>query len=97
MRIIPSLDLIIVKRDKEEEVTKGGIIIPQNAQKKSTVGIVVAVGKGKVLPNGRRVEPEVKVGDKVLFGEWTGQEVMFEDELCLGIKEENIYGVLEEE
>lgn len=93
MNVKPLFDLIIVKREKSEEVTPGGLFIPPTAQKKSTIGIVVAVGNGKILNNGCRVAPEVKVGDRVIFGEWTGQEIDIDGEKCLIMKEELITGV----
>lgn len=94
--MLPLRDLIILRREKAEEVTPGGLLIPSIAQKKSTIGVVVAVGKGRVLDNGKRVEPDVKVGQRVIFGEWVGQEVTIEGEVCLMLKESDLYGVVEE-
>jgi len=97
MNVLPLRDLVIVKREKAEEVSKGGIIIPQTAQKKSIFGIVVAIGKGRYLENGARVEPEVKKDDRVLIQEWVGQEIQLDDgEIGLVLKEESLQGVIEE-
>jgi len=93
--IKPLFDLVIIRREKSEETTPGGLIIPPTAQKKSTIGYVVAVGPGKILGNGRRVAPEVKAGDKIILGEWSGQEIDINGEKCLIMKEELINGVIE--
>ncbi len=96
--MLPLRDLVILRREKAEEVTPGGLLIPSIAQKKSTIGVVVAVGKGRVLDNGKRVEPDVKVGQRVIFGEWVGQEITLGDgEVGLMIKESDLYGVVEED
>jgi chaperonin GroES len=95
MNVKPLFDLVIVRREKSEEVTPGGLIIPPTAQKNSTVGYVVAVGPGRILENGLRVVPEVKVGDKIIIGEWSGQEIDIDGEKCLIMKEELINGVVE--
>jgi chaperonin GroES len=75
MKIRPLQDRIIVKRIEEEEKTKGGIIIPDSAKEKPMEGEVISVGSGKVLENGTKQVPEVKAGDRVLFGKYSGTEV----------------------
>lgn len=95
MKIRPLHDRALVKRVEEGEVRRGGIIIPDTAKEKPQEGKVVAVGDGKMLENGKRVPLDVKVGDRVLFGKYSGSEVKIEDEDYLILKEEDILGVLE--
>ena len=95
MKIRPLHDRILVKRIEEQEVRRGGIIIPDTAKEKPQEGKVVAVGDGKILEDGKRVPLDVKVGDRVLFGKYSGSEVKIEDEDYLILKEEEILGVLE--
>lgn len=95
MKIRPLGDRILVRRIKEEEKTKGGIIIPDAAKEKPQEGKVVAVGKGKVTDDGKLVTPEVKAGDKVLFGKYSGSEIKIEDEELLILREDDILGILE--
>jgi chaperonin GroES len=95
MKIRPLGDRILVKRIKEEEKTKGGIIIPDTAKEKPQEGKVVAVGKGKVTEDGKLIAPEVKVGDKVLFGKYSGSEIKLEDEEHLILREDDILGIIE--
>ena len=95
MKIRPLGDRILVKRIKEEEKTKGGIIIPDTAKEKPQEGKMVAVGKGKVNEDGKLVPPEVKAGDKILFGKYSGSEVKVDGEEHLIMREEDILGVLE--
>ena len=95
MKIRPLQDRVIVKRVKEEEKTKGGIIIPDTAKEKPIEGEVVAVGNGKVLDDGSLRKLEVKAGDRVLFGKWSGTEVKIDGEDLLIMKETDIMGVLE--
>ncbi|MBI4495566.1 MAG: co-chaperone GroES [Deltaproteobacteria bacterium] len=95
MKIRPLQDRIIVKRVEEEEKTKGGIIIPDTAKEKPMEGKVVAVGKGKVLEDGKVQPLDVKVGDRVLFGKYAGTEVKIEDEEHLIMREDDILGVIE--
>ena len=78
MKIRPLGDRILVKRIKEEEKTKGGIIIPDTAKEKPQEGKVVAVGKGKMTEQGKLLAPDVKAGDKILFGKYSGSEVKIE-------------------
>jgi chaperonin GroES len=95
MQITPLGDRILVKRIEEEEVKKGGIIIPDTAKEKPQEGIVEAVGKGKINEKGERQPLEVKVGDRVLFGKYSGTEVTIEDIEYLIIREEDILGIIE--
>ncbi|MBI2066763.1 MAG: co-chaperone GroES [Deltaproteobacteria bacterium] len=93
--IRPLQDRILVKRINEEEMTKGGIIIPDTAKEKPQEGKVVAVGKGKVLDNGKLATPDVKVGEKILFSKYSGTEVKIDGEEHLIMREEDILGVVE--
>ena len=95
MKIRPLQDRILVKRLKEEEKTKEGIIIPDSAKEKPSEGIVVAVGKGKVLENGTQVVLDVKKGDRVLFSKYGGTEVKIDGEEHLIMREDDILGVVE--
>lgn len=95
MKIRPLQDRIIVKRIKEEEKTKGGIIIPETAKEKPSEGEIVAAGKGKVLENGTVLPLDVKAGDRVLFSRYAGTEVKIEGEEHLIMREDDILGVIE--
>jgi chaperonin GroES len=95
MNIRPLQDRVILKRVKEEEKTKGGIIIPDTAKEKPVEGEVVAVGNGKVLDDGTVKKLDVKVGDRVLFGKYSGTEVKLDGEERLIVREEDILAVLE--
>ena len=95
MKIRPLQDRVIVKRIAEEEKTKGGIIIPDTAKEKPQEGKVIAVGKGKVNDAGKLIPPEVKVGDRILFGKYSGSEVKLDGEEHLIMREDDILGVLE--
>jgi len=95
MKIRPLGDRALVKRIKEEDRTKGGIIIPDTAKEKPQEGKVVAVGKGKVNDDGKLIPTEVKAGDKILFGKYSGSEVNIEGEEHLIMREEDILGILE--
>jgi len=95
MKIRPLQDRIIVKRIEEEEKTKGGIIIPDTAKEKPMEGEVIAVGSGKVLENGTKQSPEVKKGDRVLFGKYSGTEVKIDGVEHLIMREDDILGVIE--
>ena len=90
----PLHDRVVVRRVKEEEKTKGGIIIPDTAQEKPQEGEVVGVGPGARDDDGERIEPDVKVGDRVLFGKWSGTEVKIDGEELLIMKESDIMGVI---
>ena len=95
MKIRPLQDRVIVKRIAEEEKTKGGIIIPDTAKEKPQEGKVVAVGKGKVLEDGKVRPLDVKVGDRILFGKYGGNEVKVDGEELLVLREEDIMAVIE--
>jgi chaperonin GroES len=95
MKIRPLHDRIIVKRLEEEDKTKGGIIIPDTAKEKPMEGKVIAVGKGKILDDGKLQTLDVKVGDRVLFGKYSGTEVKIEGEEHLIMREDDILGVIE--
>lgn len=95
MAIRPLHDRVLVKRVKEEEMTKGGIIIPDSAKEKPIEGKIVAVGNGRTLENGKTRKLEVKKGDLVLFGKYSGTEVKVDGEEHLILREEDILGVLE--
>lgn len=95
MKIKPLRDRVIVRRLEEETKTKGGIIIPDSAKEKPQEGEVVAVGTGKVLEDGKVVPLEVKKGDRILFGKYSGTEVKVDGEELLMMREEDILGVLE--
>jgi chaperonin GroES len=95
MNIRPLGDRILVKRIQEEEKTKGGIIIPDTAKEKPQEGRVVAVGKGKMTEDGKLLTPDVKAGDRILFGKYAGSEIKLEGEEHLILREDDILGVLE--
>jgi len=95
MKIRPLQDRIIVKRIDEEEKTKGGIIIPDTAREKPMEGEVIAVGSGKVLENGTKQAPEVKKGDRILFGKYSGTEVKIDGVEHLIMREDDILGIIE--
>jgi chaperonin GroES len=94
MKIRPLSDRILVKRVAGEEKTASGIIIPDNAKEKPMEGLVVAVGSGKTLDDGKVKTPDVKVGDKVLFGKYAGSEVKLDGEEHLILREDDILGVI---
>ncbi|MFO0576943.1 MAG: co-chaperone GroES [Polyangia bacterium] len=93
-KIRPLNDRVIVKRLPEEEVTKGGIIIPDSAKEKPIQGEVVAVGPGKTLDNGKTQALDVKVGDKVMFGKYAGSEIKLDGVEHLILREDEILAVL---
>jgi chaperonin GroES len=95
MKIRPLQDRVIVKRLEEEGKTKGGIIIPDTAKEKPQEGKVIAVGKGKVTEEGKVIPLDVKVGDRILFGKYSGAEVKIEGEEHLIMREEDILGIIE--
>jgi len=95
MKIRPLQDRVIVKRVEEEGKTKGGIIIPDSAKEKPMEGKVIAVGKGKVLDDGKIHPLDVKVGDRVLFGKYSGSEIKIDEEEHLIMREDDILGVIE--
>jgi chaperonin GroES len=91
----PLHDRVLVKRVKEEEKSKGGIIIPDTAKEKPQEGEVIAVGPGGRDEDGERIDMDVKVGDRILFGKWSGTEVTIDGEELLIMKESDIMGVIE--
>jgi len=94
MKIRPLQDRVVVRRLEEKESVRGGIVIPDTAKEKPQEGEVLAVGNGKVLNSGTRVPMDVKVGDRILFGKYSGSEVKLEGEELLIMREEDILGVL---
>lgn len=95
MKFRPLHDRVVVRRVEEEAKTAGGIIIPDSAQEKPSQGEVVAVGPGARGDDGKIIAPDVKVGDRVIFGKWSGTEVKIDGEELLIMKETDIMGVLE--
>ncbi len=95
MKIRPLQDRILVQPIKEKEVRKGGIIIPDSAKEKPIEGRVKAVGAGKVGDDGKRVKPDVKVGDKVLYSKYSGTEIKIEGDDFLLMREDDILGIVE--
>jgi chaperonin GroES len=95
MKLRPLQDRILVQRIKEEEKTKGGIIIPDTAKEKPAEGKVTAVGNGKLGEDGKRIKPEVKKGDRILFGKYSGTEVKIEGDEYLIMREEDVLGIIE--
>ena len=94
MSFRPLHDRVVVRRIDAEEKTKGGIIIPDNAKEKPAEGMVVAVGPGARDDSGKIVTPDVKEGDRILFGKWSGTEVKLDDQELLIMKESDIMGVI---
>ncbi|WP_158918621.1 co-chaperone GroES [Caulobacter sp. S45] len=94
MAFRPLGDRVLVKRVEEEAKTKGGIIIPDTAKEKPQEGQVLAVGPGARDDSGKRVEPDVKTGDRILFGKWSGTEVKVDGEDLIIMKESDILGVV---
>ena len=92
--IKPLHDRVVIKRMEEEKLSAGGIVIPDSATEKPIKGEVVAVGTGKVLDNGQLRAPSVKVGDKVLFGKYSGTEVKLDGTDYLVVKEDDIFAIL---
>ena len=93
MKIRPLQDRLVVKRTQEEEKTKGGIIIPDTAKEKPLEGVVVAVGSGKTVKGGKVVPLDVKEGDKVLFGKYSGTEVKVDGQELVLLREEDVLAV----
>ena len=93
MTVRPLHDRVLIKRIEEQETVKGGIIIPDTAKEKSQEGEVIAVGTGKMLENGSITPPEVKEGDRILFGKYSGTEIKLENQDYLILREDEIIGV----
>lgn len=95
MQFKPLLDRVVIKRVEEENKTAGGIIIPDTAKEKPSQGIVVSVGPGGRDDDGKLVTMTLKVGDRVLFGKWSGTEIKIDGENLLIMKENEVLGILE--
>ena len=95
MKIRPLQDRVIVKRLEEEAKTKGGIIIPDTAKEKPMEGLVISVGKGKTADDGKLIKPDVKAGDRILFGKYSGTEVKIDGVEHLIMREDDILGIIE--
>jgi chaperonin GroES len=95
MKVRPLHDRVLVKREEEEEARAGSIIIPDSAKEKPQKGKVVAAGSGKVGEDGKRVALDVKAGDRILFGKYSGSEVKVDDTEYLIMREEDILAILE--
>ena len=94
MKVKPLHDRVLVKRVEEKETVKGGIIIPDTAKEKPQEGTVIAVGAGKLDESGKRVPMEVKAGDKVLFGKYSGNEIKIDDVEHVILREDEILGII---
>ena len=95
IQVRPLGDRVIVKALPKEEKTKGGVILPDSAKEKPQQGEEIAVGTGKILENGTKVPMEVKVGDKVLYGKYSGTDIKLDGEEYLIVKESEILGIIE--
>ena len=95
MKIRPLYDRIVVKRIEEKETVLGGIIIPDTAKEKPQEGEVMAVGKGKRLEDGKLVPLDVKVGDRILFGKYSGNDIKIDGEEYMIMREDEVLGVLD--
>ena len=93
-KIRPLQDRVVVRRLEEEQTSKGGIVLPDTAKEKPISGEVLAIGPGKPLDNGDVRAPDLKVGDKVLFGKYAGTEIKFDNEDYLILREDDILGVI---
>ena len=94
MKFQPLQDRIVIKQKDADEMTEGGIVIPNQAQEKPLEGTVIAAGPGRILDNGEKVVPSVKAGDVVLFPKFSGTEVEVEKETYLVVREADIIGIL---
>ncbi len=94
MKIRPLYDRIVVKRIEEQETVKGGIIIPDTAKEKPQEGEVVAVGKGKRLEDGKMVPLDVQVGDRILFGKYSGSDIELGGDEYLIMREDEVLGII---
>ena len=94
MKIRPLHDRILVTRVAEQEIGRGGLIIPDTAKEKPQEGTVVAVGNGKLTEDGKRVALDVQAGDRILFGKYTGSEVKIEDNEYVIMREEDVLAIL---
>jgi chaperonin GroES len=94
MKVKPLADRVIIKPAPAEEKSKGGIILPDTAKEKPVIGEIVAVGPGKVTDDGKKVSMELKVGDKVLYGKYSGTEVTIDGENYLIMREADIFAIV---
>jgi chaperonin GroES len=94
MKVRPLYDRLLVRRIEEKETVKGGIIIPDTAKEKPQEGKVIAVGNGKILENGTKVPLDVKAGDKILFGKYSGTDIKIDGKEVLILREDDVLAVL---
>ena len=94
MKVRPLHDRLVVRRIEEKETVKGGIIIPDTAKEKPQEGEVIAVGNGKILENGTKVPLDIKAGDKILFGKYSGTDIKIDGEELLILREDEVLAVL---
>ena len=94
MKVRPLHDRLLVRRIEEQEMARGGIIIPDTAKEKPMEGKVLAVGNGKILDNGTKIAMEVKVGDKILFGKYSGTEIKIDGEEVLIVREDEVLAIM---
>ncbi len=94
MNMKPLADRVIVKPTPAEDKTKGGLIVPDTAKEKPVIGEVIAIGPGKVTDDGKKIAPEIKVGDKILYGKYSGTEVTVEGEEYLIMREADIFAIV---
>jgi chaperonin GroES len=97
MKIRPLHDRILIKRVEEREAARGGIIIPDSAKEKPQEGEAIAVGNGKMLENGTRVPLDVRAGDRILFGKYSGSEIKMDGEEYLILREDEVLGILSQQ
>lgn len=94
MNLKPLQDRVVVKAAEAEEISKGGIILPDTAQEKPQQGEVMAVGPGKIADSGELIKPQVKKGDKILYGKYSGTEITVDDEEYLIVRESDIFAII---
>ena len=94
MKVRPLHDRLLVRRIEEKEMARGGIIIPDTAKEKPMEGEVLAVGNGKVLENGKKLALDVKVGDRILFGKYSGNEIEIDGEEVLVVREDEVLAIM---
>jgi chaperonin GroES len=94
MKVRPLHDRLLVRRIEEKEMARGGIIIPDTAKEKPMEGKVLAVGNGRVLENGKKLALDVKVGDRILFGKYSGNEIEIDGEEVLIVREDEVFAIM---
>ena len=94
MKVRPLHDRLLIRRIEEKETAKGGIIIPDSAKEKPQEGEVLAVGNGKILENGTKIALDVKVGDRILFGKYSGTDIKIDNEEVLILREDEVLAVM---